>query len=436
MQRFFVEPYQIEEEEHRIHINGTDVNHIKNVLRMKCGEDVWISDGGNKEYHCQIEELGEDEVLLHILYAQEPEYELSNKIYLFQGLPKADKMELIIQKAVELGAAGVIPVATRNAVVKLDAKKAEAKIRRWQAIAESAAKQSKRSYIPQVGPVMSLKEAFSYIEEQKFDLSMIPYELEKGSAEAIHQKWKEICVDSLVNPKTKWHYADVCRGIVADFDALPIDETLRKPRVGIVGEILVKYMPLANNHLVELLEAEGAEAVVPDLLDFFNYSIYGRDFRHKNLGTSWKDSVVAKAGVEMLRRLRAPALEALEKSRRFEAPMPIEDVAKLAEPFLAIGNQYGEGWFLTGEMAELLTSGTPNIVCIQPFACLPNHVVGKGVIKALRKSYPWANIVAVDYDPGASEVNQLNRIKLMLSSARRAMQGGAAQDAEALPIAR
>ena len=263
-----------------------------------------------------------------------------------------------------------------------------------------------------------------------------PYELEKGSAEAIHQKWKEICVDSLVNPKTKWHYADVCRGIVADFDTLPIDETLRKPRVGIVGEILVKYMPLANNHLVELLEAEGAEAVVPDLLDFFNYSIYGRDFRHKNLGTSWKDSVVAKAGVEMLRRLRAPALEALEKSRRFEAPMPIEDVAKLAEPFLAIGNQYGEGWFLTGEMAELLTSGTPNIVCIQPFACLPNHVVGKGVIKALRKSYPWANIVAVDYDPGASEVNQLNRIKLMLSSARRAMQGGAAQDAEALPIAR
>ncbi len=252
---------------------------------------------------------------------------------------------------------------------------------------------------------------------------MRPYELEKGSAEAIHRKWKEICVDSLVNPKTKWRYADVCRGIVADFDALPIDETLRKPRVGIVGEILVKYMPLANNHLVELLEAEGAEAVVPDLLDFFNYSIYGRDFRHKNLGTPWRDSAVAKAGVALLRALRAPALEALEKSRRFEAPMPIERVAGLAEPFLAIGNQYGEGWFLTGEMAELLTTGTPNIVCIQPFACLPNHVVGKGVIKALRKAYPGANIVAVDYDPGASEVNQLNRIKLMLSSARRASDG-------------
>lgn len=248
-----------------------------------------------------------------------------------------------------------------------------------------------------------------------------PYELEGGSAEALHQKWKEICIDSLVNPKTKWRYGEVCRGIVADFDALPINEALRKPRVGIVGEILVKYMPLANNHLVELLEAEGAEAVVPDLLDFFNYSIYGRDFRHKNLGTSWRDSLVAKAGVELIRKLRAPAIEALAKSRRFEPPMPIEEVAKLAEPFLAIGNQYGEGWFLTGEMAELLTSGTPNIVCIQPFACLPNHVVGKGVIKALRKEYPWANIVAVDYDPGASEVNQLNRIKLMLSSARRAL---------------
>ena len=214
---------------------------------------------------------------------------------------------------------------------------------------------------------------------------------------------------------------NIVLGILGGFVGSILFGLIGLSATGIVGEILVKYMPLANNHLVELLEAEGAEAVVPDLLDFFNYSIYGRDFRHKNLGTSWKDSVVAKAGVEMLRRLRAPALEALEESRRFEAPMPIEDVAKLAEPFLAIGNQYGEGWFLTGEMAELLTSGTPNIVCIQPFACLPNHVVGKGVIKALRAAYPGANIVAVDYDPGASEVNQLNRIKLMLTAAQRAL---------------
>mgnify|MGYP001046934665 CR=1 FL=1 len=181
MQRFFVEPYQIEEEAHRIHINGTDVNHIKNVLRMKCGEDVWISDGGDKEYHCQIEELGEDEVLLHILYAQEPEYELPNKLYLFQGLPKADKMELIIQKAVELGAYSVVPVSTRRCVVKLDNRKAEKKVSRWQQIAESAAKQSKRMLVPEVHSVMTSKEALAYAKE--LDVLLIPYELAKGMKE-------------------------------------------------------------------------------------------------------------------------------------------------------------------------------------------------------------------------------------------------------------
>ena len=181
MQRFFVESYQIEEEAHRIHINGTDVNHIKNVLRMKCGEDVWISDGGDKEYHCQIEELGEDEVLLHILYAQEPEYELPNKLYLFQGLPKADKMELIIQKAVELGAFSIIPVETKRCVVKLDVKKAAKKVVRWQQIAESAAKQSKRMLIPHVHEVITFKEALKYAESM--DIRLIPYELAKGMPE-------------------------------------------------------------------------------------------------------------------------------------------------------------------------------------------------------------------------------------------------------------
>ena len=119
----------------------------------------------------------------------------------------------------------------------------------------------------------------------------------------------------------------------------------------------------------------------------------------------------------MIRILKRPALKALENSKRFEPPMKIEDVAELAKPFLSLGNQYGEGWFLAGEMAELITTGTPNIVCIQPFACLPNHVVGKGVIKAMKNMYPQANIAAVDYDPGASEVNQVNRIKLLLSAA-------------------
>lgn len=209
---------------------------------------------------------------------------------------------------------------------------------------------------------------------------------------------------------------------MADFDALPIYEDMRKPRVGVVGEILVKYMPLANNHLVELLEREGAEAVVPDLIDFLNYSVYNSQYKAEYLGGKKTGSTVSKLVIKLIRRLRKPALDALENSKRFEAPTYIEHIGELTKPFLSLGNQYGEGWFLTGEMIELILSGVPNIVCIQPFACLPNHVVGKGVIKALKKEYPQANIAAADYDPGASEVNQLNLIKLMLSAAKSAMK--------------
>ena len=247
-----------------------------------------------------------------------------------------------------------------------------------------------------------------------------PYEKVPGSANALHKKWVDIALDSLLNPKSKWTYRKVCRGIVKAFDTLEIHEDMRKPRVGIVGEILVKYMPLANNNLVELLEREGAEAHVPDLLDFMNYCLYNVVYQHEFLGKP--SDFVARVGVFAIRLFRRPALQALHRSRRFEAPMPIEEIAELAKPFLSVGNQYGEGWFLTGEMAELLRTGIPNIVCIQPFACLPNHVVGKGVIKVLRKAYPQANIIAVDYDPGASEVNQLNRIKLMLSAAVKNLQ--------------
>lgn len=180
MQRFFVEPHQIEEEAHCIHIEGSDVNHIKNVLRMKQGEELWISDQ-HKEYHCSIEDYTEGEVLLHILYAQEPEYELPNRLYLFQGLPKADKMELIIQKAVELGAYAVVPVQTKRCVVKLDDKKAEKKVSRWQQISASAAKQSKRMLIPKVHPVMSFEQALELAKE--LDICLIPYELARGMAE-------------------------------------------------------------------------------------------------------------------------------------------------------------------------------------------------------------------------------------------------------------
>ena len=248
-----------------------------------------------------------------------------------------------------------------------------------------------------------------------------PYELVPGSADALHELWRDRCIASLTTKDSGYNYRKLCRGIVDAFDNFPIDETLKKPRVGIVGEILVKYMPLANNYLVELLEREGAEAVVPDLVDFLNYSVYNGDYKYKYLGKNFKTALAAHAGVAAIRLFRYPAIKALERSRRFEAPVPIEEVGRLAKPFISLGNQYGEGWFLTGEMVELIKSGTPNIVCIQPFACLPNHVVGKGVIKALRKAYPEANIAAVDYDPGASEVNQLNRIKLMLSQAVKNM---------------
>lgn len=246
-----------------------------------------------------------------------------------------------------------------------------------------------------------------------------PYEKNSVSANALHRKWEAIVTEAFRDPKSKWTYRKLCAGIVADFDKLEICEDLKKPRVGIVGEILVKYMPLANNHLVDLLEKEGAEAVVPDLLDFMNYSLYNANYKHRYLGTKRRGAALANLGIKAIEQIRKPAIEALRNSKRFEAPMPIRDVATLAKPFLSLGNQYGEGWFLTGEMAELITSGVTDIVCIQPFACLPNHVVGKGTIKLLRKTYPQANIAAVDYDPGASEVNQLNRIKLMLSTAKK-----------------
>ncbi len=247
-----------------------------------------------------------------------------------------------------------------------------------------------------------------------------PYEKTPGSANELHKKWRDICIESLTDPHTRYTYRSVCKGIVEAFDSLPIDETVKKPRVGIVGEILVKYMPLANNHLVELLEKEGAEAVVPDLMDFFDYSLYGSQYKAKYLGAKKLTSTLSVTAIRMIEGVRKPAVDALKRSRRFEPPISIYKIAEMAKPFLSLGNQYGEGWFLTGEMVELITHGTPNIVCIQPFACLPNHVVGKGVIKALKKAFPQANIAAVDYDPGASEVNQLNRIKLMLTAAKEA----------------
>ncbi|MCR5784745.1 MAG: 2-hydroxyacyl-CoA dehydratase [Eubacterium sp.] len=246
-----------------------------------------------------------------------------------------------------------------------------------------------------------------------------PYELEEGSADALHDKLKKECNELLARKKapTIGEYKKMCRKIVREFDNLPRKD-IKKPKVGVVGEILVKFHPGANNHLVELLEKEGAEAVVPDLLDFFNYCFYNANFKAKELGKSKKTAFLCNLGIRGLELLRSPATKAFKNSVHFEPPAHIQTLARYAEPIVSLGNQTGEGWFLTGEMIELIKGGASNIVCTQPFACLPNHIVGKGVIKKLRHEYPESNIVAIDYDPGASEVNQLNRIKLMLSNAR------------------
>ena len=248
---------------------------------------------------------------------------------------------------------------------------------------------------------------------------MRPYELTPGSVEDCHRKWVDRCVAFLTSKHPGIPtFFKMCRQMIEDFDNIPISD-VPKPRVGIVGEILVKFAPAANNHLVELLEAEGAEAVVPDLLDFMFYCFYNQIYKAEHLGTSRKTAFIAKAGIRAMEWMRSAAVKAFEKSRHFHAPTKIETIASYAEPIVSIGNQTGEGWFLTGEMVELIKSGTNNIVCTQPFGCLPNHVVGKGVIKELRRRYPKSNVVAIDYDPGASEVNQLNRIKLMLSTAQK-----------------
>ena len=251
-----------------------------------------------------------------------------------------------------------------------------------------------------------------------------PCEAKAGSANALHEKWKAICIKSLQKRSLSMaEFNRNIRGIVHDFDELP-RRNVQKPRVGIVGEILVKFSPLANNHVVELLEAEGAEAVMPDLLDFLLYCFYNSNFKADNLGGKRSTAHLCNMGISLLEYFRRTCRRELERSTHFLPPARIQDLASMAKHYVSLGNQTGEGWFLTGEMLELIHSGTTNIICTQPFGCLPNHIVGKGVIKELRASHPEANIIAVDYDPGASKVNQLNRIKLMLSTAQKNLSEG------------
>jgi len=246
-------------------------------------------------------------------------------------------------------------------------------------------------------------------------LRVRPYETIQGSSHLLYRKWAEKCKESIRRGNHK-EFTQIVHDIVKDFDQLEINN-IRKPKVGLVGEILVKFHPTANNNAIGIIEKEGAEAVVPDLTDFLLYCAYNPSFKHDYLSGSRKAKWIGLALIKFIEYYRSEMKKALQNSKRFEPPKSIFDLAKEASTLLSLGNQTGEGWFLTAEMIELIESGVENILCMQPFACLPNHVTGKAMIKPLKQKYPNANIVAIDYDPGASEVNQLNRIKLMLSTA-------------------
>jgi len=260
-------------------------------------------------------------------------------------------------------------------------------------------------------------------------LRVRPYEKVKGSANRLYHQWLDRCYYSLLGDKKALAYGIVktdgmpksfkgmIDAIIRDFDEFPLRSGERKPRVGIVGEILVKFHPDANNNAVGVIESEGCEAVVPGIIDFFLYCFQNSQFKYEELGTSKFAAQAGNITIGFIERYRKYMRKKLYDTHKFTPPAPFYDLAEYASTILSLGNSCGEGWFLTAEMIELVKQGVPNIICMQPFACLPNHVTGKGMIKELRRQYPQSNIVPIDYDPGASEVNQLNRIKLMISSA-------------------
>ncbi|MGL4607187.1 MAG: acyl-CoA dehydratase activase-related protein [Eubacteriaceae bacterium] len=255
---------------------------------------------------------------------------------------------------------------------------------------------------------------------QRVTSSTRPYEENKGSTEKLYQIWRRKAKDNMRNGSLGIFKRNI-NALVEDFDKLPRVEK-RLPKVAIVGEILVKYHPTANNNLQQVLEDEGAEVVMPDLMDFLLYCCYNQIFKYKELSGSRKAMNISKFGINLLEFSRKNMKKALSESKYFSSPSTIEKKAEKAKELISLGNQGGEGWFLTAEMLELIEEGIENIVCVQPFACLPNHVMGKGMIKPIRQKYPLSNIAPIDYDPGASEVNQLNRIKLMMETAKKNLE--------------
>ncbi len=251
-----------------------------------------------------------------------------------------------------------------------------------------------------------------------------PYEINQGEAQALAEKWTARLAQSTSKRVSYRRVKQNCREIVRDFKAIPCERTL-KPRVGIVGEIFVKFSPLGNNHLEDFLVSEGAEPVVPGLLDFFLYIVYNAMEDTRLYGINRRLAKLYGIAYRFVNKKVADLITIIREESDFSPPTPFPHTASLVEGCIHHGTKMGEGWLLTAEMLELADKGVYNIVCTQPFGCLPNHICGKGMMKPIKEKIPKINIVAIDYDPGATQVNQENRLKLMLANAPETKQAAA-----------
>lgn len=249
----------------------------------------------------------------------------------------------------------------------------------------------------------------------KLLLATRPYEVNKGSTQELYEKWQQICYKSLNKGNIKEFKKNIIQ-IVASFKDLPLKK-INKPKVGIVGEILIKYHFFGNDNIIAKLENEGAEVFVPELMGFVKYCAYNGIIKSDLMKNKTQTKYVYQIALKIISWYEEIITTTL-KDTDYRPPCNIFKLADNVKGILSTGNQTGEGWFLTAEMIELIQDNVPNIVCVQPFACLPNHIVGKAVIKKIRHLYPESNIIAIDYDPGASHTNQVNRLKLMLTVAK------------------
>lgn len=244
-----------------------------------------------------------------------------------------------------------------------------------------------------------------------------PYEIHSGESESVREKWQEK-LTTIFDKREFIKCKKYCRMILEDFDKIERTKE-KKIRVGIVGEIYVKYSPLANNHLEEFLLSEGCEPIVPALMEFVMYCLAGSVADGKLYQTKNKKTLISKIVYDFIHMIQKTIIKTINEHGVFEAPHDFEHIKKLADKYISQGVNMGEGWLIPAEMAALAETGTENIICAQPFGCLPNHIVAKGMSRVIKEAYPGANIVAIDYDPGATKVNQENRIKLMLANAKK-----------------